>query len=202
MEVCRSTSPAYVYRLFFCPFCIFLFNHAVFFSLHSLDLQLLHISTKYSAWGRDNYYFCLMAVPIFLSMFFVVSTRNLADTWLFEILWGPHVFFCFTRFPLRSEESFIIFSLGKLKQETQRNPQNSGVREERSRSLKKKITEVNHGHGQARGKSFNLSGLNMKKAVPTRIRSHCKKYWNEDWKRNAIVHSEEDEEHRRRNQES
>ena len=50
--------------------------------------------------------------------------------------------FCFTRFPLRSEESFIICSLAKLKQET--HTRNSGVREERSRSLKKKITEVNH----------------------------------------------------------
>ena len=115
MEVCRSTSPAYVYRLFFCPFCIFLFNHAAFFSLHSLDLQLLHISTKYSAWGRENYYFCLMAVPIFWPMFFVVSTRNLADTWLFEILWGPHVFFLFYSFSPSFWRIFYNILFGKVK---------------------------------------------------------------------------------------
>jgi len=115
MEVYRSTGTAYVYRLFFCPFRIFLFNHAVFFSLHSLDLQLLHICTKYSAWGRENYYFCLMAVPILLPMFFVVSTRNLADTWLFEILWGPHVFFLFYSFSPSFWGIFYNMLFGKVK---------------------------------------------------------------------------------------
>ena len=126
MEVCRSTSPMhvciyiYIYILFFCSFCIFLLIMR-YFSAYILQI------CSYSTFPLSIVHEAEKTI-IFVLWLFLFSCR--CSLWFPREILLTHDFSrfsevpmfpcCFTCFPLRSEESFIIFSLAKLKQEKQR----------------------------------------------------------------------------------